>query len=202
MDFRHLSIPLIALLTLSLSNVNADTMPQSTGFDISANGMSRADAHAPIGVMGDHMHHKGKWVLSYRYMHMFMEGSRDGNSDISRNEIVTTVPNPFSGQPMQPPTLRVVPTKMAMNMHMLGLMHAPTNWLTLMLMTSYTKKEMDHVTFMGTTGTTILGRFTTHSGGIGDTRFTGKPNLFQAVAHLNVDKWVHQTQAQNGGLLS
>lgn len=26
----------------------------------------RADSHAPIGVLGDHMHHAGEWMLSYR----------------------------------------------------------------------------------------------------------------------------------------
>ena len=36
----------------------------------------RADSHAPIGVMGEHMHKKGEWMLSYRYMYMDMEGSR------------------------------------------------------------------------------------------------------------------------------
>ena len=32
----------------------------------------RADSHAPIGVMGDHMHKKGKFMTSYRYMYMDM----------------------------------------------------------------------------------------------------------------------------------
>ncbi|MEL7333685.1 MAG: hypothetical protein AAFN12_15670 [Cyanobacteria bacterium J06560_2] len=30
---------------------------------------SRPDSHAPIGVMGDHTHEKGEFMLSYRYMY-------------------------------------------------------------------------------------------------------------------------------------
>lgn len=174
---------LLIVYSLFVSSVYADSEPHSTGFDLGAKGITRADSHAPIGVMGEHMHHKGEWMLSYRYMRMFMEGSRDGSSDISRTEIVTTVPNPFFGQPMQPPTLRVVPTEMTMDMHMFGAMYAPTDWVTLMLMTSYVRKEMDHVTFMGPTGTTVLGGFTTRSDGMGDTKFSGMFKLYEDDKH-------------------
>lgn len=34
----------------------------------------RADGHAPIGVMGDHLHKTGEVMLSYRFMHMDMGG--------------------------------------------------------------------------------------------------------------------------------
>ena len=39
----------------------------------------RAASHAPIGVMGDHMHKTGEWMVSYRYMQGGMEGLREGN---------------------------------------------------------------------------------------------------------------------------
>lgn len=39
---------------------------------------TRADGHAPIGVMGDHLHKKGSYMLSYRFMRMSMAGNRDG----------------------------------------------------------------------------------------------------------------------------
>ena len=38
----------------------------------------RPDDHAPIGVMGDHTHQAGEWMLSWRRMAMTMEGNRDG----------------------------------------------------------------------------------------------------------------------------
>ena len=131
-----------------------------------------ANSHAPIGVMGDHMHKIGEVMLSYRYMHMDMRGNRDGSDDVSATEIATTVPNRFFGAAGQPPTLRVVPTKMTMDMHMVGAMYAPSDEITLMAMTSYIKKDMDHVTFRGGKGAVIRGGFNTQTSGLGDTRLS------------------------------
>ncbi|MBV6633971.1 MAG: transporter [Alphaproteobacteria bacterium] len=146
-------------------------------------GPIRADGHAPIGVMGDHMHGAGEWMISYRYMYMDMEGNQIGTDDVSPEEIVTTVPNRFFGNPGQPPTLRVVPTEMTMQMHMLGGMYAPTDWLTLMVMGMYIDKEMDHITFQGGMGTTRLGEFTTESSGLGDTKVSGLIALYDDGTH-------------------
>ena len=33
----------------------------------------KMNQHAPIGVMGDHMHMKGEWMFSYRRMTITME---------------------------------------------------------------------------------------------------------------------------------
>ena len=38
--------------------------------------------------MGDHMHAAGEVMLSYRYMHMFMQGNRTGNNSVSTNEVL------------------------------------------------------------------------------------------------------------------
>lgn len=142
-------------------------------------GVYRADTHAPIGMMADHYHKAGEFMFAYRFMHMKMEGSRIGRQRVSPEQIATTVRNRFFGQPMQPPTLRVVPTRMTMDMHMFGAMYAPTDWLTLMAMSSYVEKEMDHITFQGGMGTSILGGFTTRSSGIGDTKFAGLFRLLE-----------------------
>ena len=48
---------------------------------------NRADAHAPIGVMGDHLHPKGGLMISYRHMNMFMDGNRDGSNLIDDSEV-------------------------------------------------------------------------------------------------------------------
>ena len=130
--------------------------------------LTRADSHAPIGVMAEHIHNKGEWMFSYRFMAMPMQGNLSGSSGISPDEIVTTVPNRFFGNPGQPPTLRIVPLEMDMNMHMLGLMYAPSNNITLMAMLNYLEKDMDHVTYQGGAGTTELGNFTTETSGLAD----------------------------------
>jgi hypothetical protein len=127
----------------------------------------RADAHAPIGVMGDHRHHKGELMLSYRFMWMWMEGNLIGDDSVSPDTIVTTVPNRFFGMPGQPPTLRVVPTEMGMNMNMFGAMYGISDTVTLMGMLPYIEKDMHHITYAGPVGTTRLGTFSTESEGIG-----------------------------------
>lgn len=137
----------------------------------------RAIDHAPIGVMADHTHNKGEWMLSYRAMQMQMKGSRDGTSSISPAETATSVANPFFGRTGQPPTLRVVPTEMTMTMHMLGVMYAPIDSLTLMAMFNVIDNEMDHTTFMGGMGANELGTFTTGSDGLGDTRVSALAKL-------------------------
>ncbi len=139
----------------------------------------RADGHAPIGVMGDHMHKKGEWMASYRFQHMSMEGNRIGTNEVTPEFIVTNVANRFA----PPATLRVVPTKMTMDMHMFGAMYAPTNWMTLMFMGMYMEKSMDHITFQGGSGTTRRGTFTTTSSGIGDTRISSMFRLSEKKGH-------------------
>jgi hypothetical protein len=134
--------------------------------------VARADDHAPIGVMGDHRHHAGEWMFSYRYMHMDMTGNRDGKDAISPDQIATTAANPFAGMPGMPPTLRVVPLDMQMDMHMFGMMYAPTDRITLMGMVSYVDQRMKHQTYAGASGTTVLGEFTTHSNGLADSQLS------------------------------
>ncbi len=126
-------------------------------------------------------------MLSYRYMHMDMDGNRIGTRNVSPRTIVQTVPNRFAG----PPTLRIVPTNMTMDMHMFGAMYAPTNNLTLMGMVNYIDKEMDHLTYSGMPVAVppLIGGFTTKSQGIGDTRISGLYRLYKDSvhkAHLNL----------------
>lgn len=140
----------------------------------------RADDHAPIGVMGDHAHNKGEVMFSLRHMHMAMSGSQIGTDDVSPEQIVTTVPNRFSGMPMMPPTLRIVPTEMRVDMTMLGAMYAPSDDVTLMVMGSYVQKEMEHTTFQGGMGTNVLGTFQTSPEGFGDVKVSA---LFPLLGH-------------------
>lgn len=113
--------------------------------------LSRADAHAPITIMGDHVHKKGQWMLSYRYMQMRMSGNRIGHEGVSNQEVLNRY--------------RVAPTDMAMQMHMLGLMWAPSDRVTLMAMLPVMRKDMNHRMRTGLT-------FRTHSDGIGDLKLS------------------------------
>ena len=66
---------------------------------------------------------------------------------------------------------------------MAGAMYAPSDWLTLMLMTGYVEKEMDHLVFSGPAGATPGGTFTTRSDGIADTRLSGLFRLWDHGDH-------------------
>lgn len=179
---RYSRIPVWAMLCFYGLSVSCFADDEASGV--------RADSHAPIGVMADHLHKKGEWMLSYQFMRMSMESSRIGSERVTAEDIATSVANPFAGLPMQPPTLRVVPTSMTTDMHMFGGMYAPTDWVTLMVMTSVLEREMDHVTFAGPTGTNIRGGFTTRSSGFGDTSVSG---LFRLL-----DNGRHKAHAQVG----
>jgi hypothetical protein len=124
---------------------------------------TRADAHAPIGAMGEHMHEKGEFMLSYRFMHMRMEGNRDGTNDLSPDDVLAL-------------GYMATPTDMDVDTHVFGAMYAPFDWVTLMLMLPYVEKSMDHVTATGV-------HFQTDSNGIGDLRFTGLLRLWQTEMH-------------------
>ena len=90
---------------------------------------SRADGHAPMGVMADHVHHKGEFMFSYRLMYMEMKANLQGSSQISNTSIFEEY--------------HVVPQSMQMQMHMLGMMFAPSDKLTLLAMTSYRDNTME-----------------------------------------------------------
>lgn len=107
----------------------------------------RPDGHAPIHVMGDHYHKKGEWMFSYRLMSMGMEGARSGTKNLSLNTIHQNY--------------MVAPQKMQMNMHMLGMMYAFSDGLTMMLMGNYSTLSMDLVSQM-------KADFSTLSKGFGD----------------------------------
>lgn len=132
---------------------------------------TRPDSHAPIGVMGDHMHKKGEVMFSYRYMFMNMDGMLDGSDDISNAEIMSR-------------GYTVTPTEMTMKTHMLGAMYAPSDKVTLMAMTSYKKNDMDLVIIGNGTN------FSTASSGIGDSKIGALISL--------VDKNNHKVHANLG----
>lgn len=122
----------------------------------------RADAHAPIGVMRDHVHGKGEFMLSYRYDYMHMDGNRDGSSSVNRQAVLDDY--------------MVAPTKMPMHMHMIGGMYGLTDQLTLGVMTGFMNKEMDHVRRDGST-------FKRANNGITDTKINGLYEFYNDGTH-------------------
>ncbi len=142
----------------------------------------RPDSHAPVGVMGDHLMEKGEWMASYRFMNMKMDGMRSGTSDLSPDQ-VAALPNALGGESMRmgflpdgtprimtvPSDYRIAPLEMDMDMHMFGLMYGVSHDITAMVMINYIEKEMLLRTYMGPTGTNVVGDFTGKTSGLGDT---------------------------------
>tara|TARA_Y100000588_G_scaffold324520_1_gene357731 strand:- start:689 stop:1729 length:1041 start_codon:yes stop_codon:yes gene_type:complete len=149
-------LPLLALLVSTFS-IAHETAPAAASMG--------ASSHAPIGVMGDHRHKVGEWMLSYRYMAMEMEGNLDGGDRVSAGQITGTM--------MAPGPYMVAPLSMDMEMHMFGAMYAPSDEVTVMLMLPYLRNEMTHVTRMGQ-------RFTTRSEGVGDVKASALIKLYQS----------------------
>lgn len=108
---------------------------------------SRPDGHAPISVMGDHYHGNGEWMVSYRFMPMWMDGNLKGNKSVNQEKIFENY--------------MAAPERMNMQMHMLGVMYAPSDQVTLMLMGNYLSNEMELQSKHGM-------NFTTSSDGLGD----------------------------------
>ncbi len=188
---RRVSFTLITLLMLQAFLVSERALgTDNAGEHEYVHEHAGAHSQTPIGVMGDHMlQKKGEWMLSFRYMYMDMGGNRIGTDRVSSDFIAQNIPNRFFGMPMQPPTLRIVPTEMTMDMVMFEAMWAPSDWSTVMIMGNYLKKDMKHTTYLGPTGTTVLGTFRTESSGIGDTYLGTMLRLYDAPeskVHLNL----------------
>jgi len=124
--------------------------------------IARPDAHAPIGVMREHVHKEGEFMLSYRYEYMHMDGNRDGTSSVSTADVLADY--------------MVAPTKMPMHMHMVGAMYGLTDNLTLSGMTGFMEKEMDHERRNGTT-------FKRDTQGITDTKVSALYEFYNDGAH-------------------
>ncbi len=94
-----------------------------------------ADQHAPAGVMFDHLHKQGEFMVGVRYAYTSSGGDMlNGTSKASDREIIDNG--------CLPSTCSMTARDMRMNMYMLDIMYAPTNWLTLMVMPMWMSHDM------------------------------------------------------------
>ena len=105
---------------------------------------------APVGIMGNHIHPEGEWMMSYSVKQMQMDGNR---TDTDR------VNTPLAGY-------MVSPLSMDMTMHMLGVMRGYSEDITLMAMLPITSVSMDHIINANSKP------FTTEASGIGDLKLS------------------------------
>jgi hypothetical protein len=131
----------------------------------------KADKHAPAGLMGDHVHEQGEWMVEYKYMNMYMEDNIVGSREISDPAGPVTVNGITTGG-------IAVPTQMTMEMHMVHLMYGLTDDITVYTMLNLPSITMDHNRGPANPGLGAGPGFTTHNSGFGDTQFGALVRLF------------------------
>lgn len=169
----------VSLVTLFSATVLAVTAPHQAVADSGALTEApavhqqwtskRPDGHAPMGVMFDHMHRAGEWMVGYRYE--FMEMDHDGHSAAPHGVMHSARHGAHdiegeAGQGAPAPHGH----DHTMQMHMLDVMYAPSDFVTLMLMVPFMVNEMDHHD--------PSGQFSTESSGLGDISFTPLIRVF------------------------
>jgi hypothetical protein len=129
---------------------------------------------APAGVMFDHvLQQAGDAMVGYRYMYANQAGTMQKGLSTANDPTLVT-------QACALELCYVTPQSMSMNMHMLDLMYAPTDWLTLMLMPQFMDMHMSMRPLSGAPPapnmtTDALGAAIVHAGhehttgGVGDT---------------------------------
>lgn len=145
------------------------TLPLVTALTLTLPGVTQAEQHhhqhhagpaAPIGVMANHVHPEGEWMLSYSFMQMQMDGNRTDTDRVS---------TPLPGN-------MVSPLSMDMEMHMLGAMMGYSETVTLMAMVAVKSLSMDHIVNMSGVP------FNTEASGLGDIKLSA---LMQTT-----DSWI------------
>ena len=141
----------------------ADSTPHSGAPAQDLTGLSLEELYnldvIQLNVIGGHTHPAGQIMLGYEFMFMDMDGHLSGTRDVSESEILKHFPSASTG--------------MTVEEHMLEVMYAPTNKLTLMAMLPIKHIEMDmvmdHI------------HFTERSEGIGDLEIMALYTLLGSV---------------------
>lgn len=127
------------------------------------------DDHAPAGVMGDHLHKEGDWMVGYHFESTHSKGMRNGAHSISNADAMARY-----GE---------IPAEMDMDMHMFEIMGGITPDLSVMIMPQYMTMSMLHQSSHGG------GHSHRHEvSGFGDTEVTGLYSVYRGErdrAHLN-----------------
>ncbi|MGU7779121.1 hypothetical protein [Burkholderia sp. PU8-34] len=135
------------------------------------------DSHAPAGVMYDHMHKQGGWMIGYSFTHNATGGDlKHGGKTVDDHALA------MAGYSMKP-------TGMQMNMHMLHLMYAPSDTFNLMVMPMFMDMPMTMSGLSGGHGGGHgghghgAGEMSHGASGLGDTVVAGLFRLYDDGRH-------------------
>ncbi len=122
--------------------VNLSALGQSLVGDTGGHSHHHHINHVPAGVMFAHtLDKKGDMMAGYRYMYYSRQAGNMLHGDRIANETALEDKGCING-PGRLNKCFTVPDDMGMHMHMLDLMAAPTDWLTLMLMPQFVDMNM------------------------------------------------------------
>ncbi len=130
----------VDLAALSMGTMDMSQMDHSghAGHDMAKMDHSAHMGHGatPAGVMSGHMlANAGDWMVGYHFQWSDQSGALlSGTRGVSDRE--------FMAKACPDGTCVLAPDSMSMSMHMLDLMYAPTDWLTLMLMPQWMDMDM------------------------------------------------------------
>ncbi|MFZ9847339.1 MAG: hypothetical protein ACO3EE_04220 [Flavobacteriales bacterium] len=137
----------------------------------------------PAGIMLGHVHAKGEWMFSYRYMNMAMQGIQQGISAMSANDVFVSY--------------LTAPEEMHMNMHMLMGMYGINNRLTLMAMLNYNSNLMHMEMFGGGANHVHSGHSASANEDLMQSMGIGDIKLYGIYALINQQ---HHKLLLNGGI--
>ena len=156
----HLSTELASGPIIATSDTSSDGMGSMPMEGMGS--MMRPDMAPPQGLIGGMSPKQGAIMPVLQYMHMGMDGNRDGTDDVSTAEVLAKFP--------------VAPLSMDVDMLMAGTMYGVTDNFSIMAMVPYIWKSMDHVTRMGV-------GFTTQTEGFGDLRLISGYDIYKTGGH-------------------
>ncbi|MCB1670804.1 MAG: DUF3570 domain-containing protein [Gammaproteobacteria bacterium] len=140
-------------------------------------------SRVPAGIRFSHrLHEAGQWMVGYRTQFVRQAGDLlSGDSSASDPEVVLNGCRGTDG-------CRSVPTYMNMKMHMLDIMYAPTDWLTLSIMPQFVDMDMELRDLEGRPPPRLeahehIGESGHTTGGLGDTLVVGLVGLYDSPQH-------------------
>ena len=97
---------------------------------------SKPDEHAPISIMGDHIHKKKELMFSYRRMMMTMNGNYFSNGWHYNNNNIMSIEDIYDFG------YNYYSQNMLMKMDMFGVMYGVSDKITIMIMLNFIQNEM------------------------------------------------------------
>jgi len=164
---KNIKIIALAVFLFAGNNISAQTKDTTNSFTCCS--CCRPDGDAPLGVMTDHTHGKGQWMISYSFMEMMTSGNRNGTARISDDEIFQ---NYFASV-----------DKMTMTMNMFMVMYGITDKLSVMAMANINSNKMSMnmdptmQMHMADGGPMPPANMTSSTTGVGDTKLYATYNV-------------------------